>query len=690
MENAPTTPRHSPRSASVSGESGEAPRPSGSTSGGGLLSGPHKRVTEEVGYVDNYRIDAKLGQGGMAVVYRAHDTRLKRDVALKILHDHIAGREENRERFEREATAVARLQHRNIMSVYGFSSPNAPVGYIAAELIDGETLRAFVDRRGFAFPEVGAMVCVRLAQALQHAHDAGVIHRDFKPENVMIARGGVPKLMDFGLARMLDHNTMTMTGAVLGSPAHMSPEAIEGKPVDARVDIFAFGTVLYYVATGRLPFEGSNPAVILNAILVGSYADPSMVAPKVSGRLGRIIARCLETDPNDRYPDVTTLAAALIDWLADIGFKDIDAELRAFFDDPDAYEEAMAPRLVTAVERLAEAAAESGQMATALSHCDHLLALEPGNSAALRILGRVKSRRRARVLSAVLGVLLVAALTLAVALSRPPANPIEPIGAADAAVDEAALAAAAAARAESTFAAVRTARVAIDAAAGYAFGRASAEGLARERLAEAQAVARAIAVENASRIDPPIRRDRPDPSPDTGGVDVDPGLGTDGPDAEGSGEPVVAAVVRVPVDFHVLPLGARVRIDGEDAGAAGDLNQTGRMLTPGIHVIDINLPNREQRVRESFEVREGAENSFRFRVPFAPGNIIVTSERAGRVLFEGRAYPTGTPIEIPITGNNTTERTVTVQLVPPENFGPPVEVRVVVETERTTTVPAPF
>ena len=663
---------------------------SSSRSAESFVSGPHTLVAER-GMLDHYRIDAKLGAGGMAVVYRAEDTTLKRWVALKILHDHIAGRAENRERFEREARAVARLKHKNIMSVYGFSSPSAPVGYLVAELIEGETLREFVERRGFALPEVAAMVCLRLADALQHAHEAGVIHRDFKPENVMIVSAtGVPKLMDFGLARLLDHTTVTMTGAVLGSPAHMSPEAIEGKPVDARVDVFAFGTVLYYAATGRLPFEGSNPAVLLNAILIGKYADPAMIQPRVGGRLGRIIDRCLETDPNDRYQTAAALASDLRTWLGELGYDDVDAELAAFFADPDGREPVLEAELISTLQRLASQTAEEGRMASALAHCDQLLALEPENATALRILGRVKSRRRNRRVAGVLT--LIAGLVCSIVLVRPSGTPITPLVSPDAPaatavsqgvglVEGASEQALALVLAAQTQAAIERARVLVWTAVAHA----QAVHAARTVRVVAEQIAYREAATRASQITPPVRRPTAEELAEIRARAEQPEVV---PEPDGPGEVVVVPTRHV--DFNVFPPTAMIRIDGVEMGRAADLNRRGLELPLGAHRIEINVPNSQRaRLQERFVVRASGATRVALRVPWAPGYVEVNSALPGRVLFEGRAYATGERIEVPIEGD-ATERRVELQLLPPEGQGGPTSMTVTVRTEQTVPVSAPF
>ena len=230
--------------------------------------------------IPRYDLLEEVGSGGMSVVYRARDTTLDREVAVKVLHRHLAGKDSERKRFRREAMAVARLRHPNILEIHDYAGDDAEEAYIVSELVRGPTLRGFAETTGFGLPEIGAMVATVLAGALAHAHALGVIHRDLKPENVMIQDDGTVKLTDFGVARMVDRDErMTMTGALLGSPAHMAPESLEGGGGDVRSDIFSLGTVLYWLACGALPYSGSSPAEVLRRIAEGHHTDPGPWIP---------------------------------------------------------------------------------------------------------------------------------------------------------------------------------------------------------------------------------------------------------------------------------------------------------------------------------------------------------------------------------------------------------------------------
>src|SRR5215213_9353202 len=175
-----------------------------------------------------YRVLEEVGQGGMAVVYRAHDESLKREVAVKVLHSHLLAEVESKTRLEREAQAVAKLHHDNIVQIFDYSGIDSAASYIVTEFIDGQTLKQFMANRKPPPPEVAALVSIEIASALVHAHSLGIIHRDVKPDNVMVRKDGILKLMDFGVAQIMDLERMTVTGQLLGSPAYMAPEILEG------------------------------------------------------------------------------------------------------------------------------------------------------------------------------------------------------------------------------------------------------------------------------------------------------------------------------------------------------------------------------------------------------------------------------------------------------------------------------
>jgi hypothetical protein len=394
-------------------------------------------MTLEGRHLGRYRLLEPLGSGGMSVVYKGLDTSLQREVAVKVLHPHLSGQHEARARLAREARAVARLQHPNILEVFDFADPGSEEVFLVTELVRGVTLKVFATQDALWPPELAAMVVEQLARALGHAHEAGVIHRDLKPENVMIRDDGVLKLMDFGIARVLDPGErMTVTGALVGSPAYMAPEVIDGLPATAESDVFSLGTLLYWLCTATLPFQAASTQATLKRILDGSYDDPRGPCPALSDGLAAIIARCLERDPARRYATARELATALATELEAVGFTDVESVLGAFFADPPSGREQTRERLVAALIASADADAAAGRIPRALGRLNQLLALAPGDPRARELEQRLRAgerrqRRQRQIRSVALGVVAVVAAVLAgravVARTPPPGASQAPV-----------------------------------------------------------------------------------------------------------------------------------------------------------------------------------------------------------------------------------------------------------------------
>ncbi len=367
-----------------------------------------------------YRIIEEVGQGGMAVVYRAHDEKLRREVAVKVLHAHLLAEPESKARLEREARAVAKLNHDGILQIFDYSSEEAASSYIVTEFIDGQTLKQFLANRKLPVPELAALIVMELGAALTHAHSLGIIHRDLKPENVMVRKDGVLKLMDFGVAQVVDLERMTVTGQILGSPAYMAPEVLDGRTLDFRSDVFSVGVMLYQMATGALPFPGKNPHEVLRKVSEGKFADPRTVNRLVSDQLARVIAKAMARKPEDRYPTIQTMVDELRAYAADAGLGTAKDELRTYLTEPDEYEKTIVSRMVSALvdSGLREQAAK--HRARALELWNRALAFEPDNQAVLTELRRLERGERLRrwvIGGTVLGIL-VAMATGALFLAR--------------------------------------------------------------------------------------------------------------------------------------------------------------------------------------------------------------------------------------------------------------------------------
>jgi serine/threonine-protein kinase len=362
----------------------------------------------QVGQVlDKYELLERVGQGGMAIVYRGIDRTLKRTVAVKILHKHLSDYQEARDRFEREAQAVAKLRHENILEIFDYSAKEGFESYIVTEFIDGQTLKQFITERPITFPEIGAMIILQVCRALAHAHAGSILHRDVKPENIMIRHDGVVKLMDFGISHMVDLERLTVTGQLLGSPAYMAPEHVEGRPLDFRTDVFAAGIVLYQLTVGKLPFEGKNPHEVLKRIAECKFVDPRQANPRIGNRLGRIILKAMAAAPDDRYAAVGEMVLALEAYLDESGLAHdkIPAELSRYFKAPASYEEALRARLIDTLTTIGTEKLDGDDRSGALDVFDRVLTIDPDNEKVLAILDRLNRRARFK-----LGLLAVAGL----------------------------------------------------------------------------------------------------------------------------------------------------------------------------------------------------------------------------------------------------------------------------------------
>ena len=256
--------------------------------------------------LDNrYEIQEVIGIGGMAVVYKARCHRLNRLVAIKILKDEYSKDEEFRRRFHAEGQAVAMLSHPNIVSVYDVSTTDE-ADYIVMELIDGISLKQYMEKKGVLNWKETLHFAIQISKALEHAHSRGIVHRDIKPHNVMVLKNGSVKVADFGIARVMSKSN-TLTKEALGSVHYISPEQAKGGRVDDRSDIYSLGVVMYEMMTGRPPYDGESPVAVAIQHINGGAKMPSILNPNIPGGLEQIIMKAMAHEPSNRYTSATAM-----------------------------------------------------------------------------------------------------------------------------------------------------------------------------------------------------------------------------------------------------------------------------------------------------------------------------------------------------------------------------------------------
>ena len=266
-----------------------------------------------------YRLEAEIGRGGMSTVYRAHDTVLARTVAIKLMHREIATDSDQLERFRREARAVAQLNHPHIVTVIDAGEePAGEVGtpYIVLEYVEGETLKQVIRAEGPLEISKALAYAIEIARALGVAHEHLIVHRDVKPQNVLISSEGSAKITDFGIARTLDQEGLTLDGRVLGTTDYVSPEQALGQPVTGQSDLYSLGVVLYEMLTGTVPFSGETPVAVAMRHVREQIPDVQRLRPGVSASTAAVVERATEADLHRRYPNAAAMVGELEEALA--------------------------------------------------------------------------------------------------------------------------------------------------------------------------------------------------------------------------------------------------------------------------------------------------------------------------------------------------------------------------------------
>ncbi len=259
-----------------------------------------------------YHLERLIGAGGMAQVWEATDLVLGRRVAVKVLHPHLAGDQAFVARFRAEAVAAARLSHPNIVGVYDTCSDGVHEA-IVMELLDASTLRRYLDEQHTVDADTTVRIGLRLLDALEAAHRAGLVHRDVKPSNILLCADGRVKIADFGIAKADDQTELTQEGSLVGTATYLAPEQLLGNPVDGRADLYSLGIVLYECLTGRVPFQGETGAAVALARLHADPVDPRRLRADVPPRVAEAVLRTLQREPDDRFDSAADLRAALMD-----------------------------------------------------------------------------------------------------------------------------------------------------------------------------------------------------------------------------------------------------------------------------------------------------------------------------------------------------------------------------------------
>jgi eukaryotic-like serine/threonine-protein kinase len=271
---------------------------------------------DDLGVIDEFDIEEKIGQGGMGIVFRGYDRTLNRKVAIKVMAPHLGANEAARKRFSREAQAAATIVHPHVVPIYRISSsPDRP--YMAMAFVEGCSLQDFVSRDGPLDKAEIIRIAIQATEGLRAAHRQGLIHRDVKPANILLNQDtGQVMITDFGLARAADDLAMTQSGLLAGTPNYMSPEQIQGGGIDHRSDLFSLGGVIYFLATGLEPFNEEHAFAVINKIMREASPSARSVNDNVSEILDRIIGRLLEKDPSDRYNSADELLEVLMEYSA--------------------------------------------------------------------------------------------------------------------------------------------------------------------------------------------------------------------------------------------------------------------------------------------------------------------------------------------------------------------------------------
>lgn len=297
---------------------------------------------------NRYKLEEKIGVGGTAVVYKAKDTVLNRNVAVKVLKSELSDDDDFVAKFKREATSVASISDINIVNIYDVGT-DEKINYIVMEYIDGKTLKEIIKQEKTIDTKRIITIAIQITKALDCAHRNSIIHRDIKPHNIMVTKDGIVKVTDFGIAKASNSVTITSTNKVVGSAHYLSPEQAQGKQVDCRTDIYSFGIVLYEMATGKVPHDADSPVSVALKHIQEPVVPPKELNENIPAALNRLILKCLEKDPNNRYQNARQILNDFIRMKNNYRIDDFDETMTV--DDDEDYTKVMEPVKAKGLEK---------------------------------------------------------------------------------------------------------------------------------------------------------------------------------------------------------------------------------------------------------------------------------------------------------------------------------------------------
>ncbi len=345
--------------------------------------------------IDRYEIRDVLGKGAMGSVYRAWDPKLHREVALKLVSSDLARESKARERFGREARAIAALRHPNIVEIYDYSGEDSEFLYLVMEKLDGDDIFNIINDKGIMTEPAAAAVGHELCLALQVAHDSGIIHRDLKPENVFMNAAGRVVLTDFGVVKAIREDSAvdgwSQKTDVIGTPGFMAPELMMNRSLGPRTDIFALGALLYNIVTGELPFDGNSPVEMFRAAVAGKYVDPRKYNRVISDEFYEVLNGCLQAKPKKRFRSSDQVRDALKGVLEINGVSDLRDDLRDYMRDPVGYARMCRRRTTSYLLQRLKVAVKDKDEALANQIRERLMVIDPENDEIHSISGFILS-----------------------------------------------------------------------------------------------------------------------------------------------------------------------------------------------------------------------------------------------------------------------------------------------------------